>query len=70
MERLRRCELLAKEKQVTVAQIAMAYIFNQNDLRVFAITSSGSKERVKESTAALELRLTNEECAWLNLEKG
>ena len=70
MERLRRCELLAKEKQVTVAQIAMAYIFNQHDLRVFALTSPGSKERVKESTAALELQLTDEECSWLNLEKG
>lgn len=42
-ERLRRCEILAAEKQATVAQIAMAYIFHQ-DLNVFAVVSASKPE--------------------------
>lgn len=65
-ERLRRCEILAAEKQVTVAQIAMAYIFHQ-DLNVFAVVSASKPERMKENIEALQIQLTKAETAWLDL---
>ena len=67
-ERLRRCEILAKEKNLPVSQVALAYIFNQRDLDVYALVASSSRERMKLNIAASEIRLTDAECAWLNLE--
>ena len=67
-ERLRRCEILAAEKQATVAQIAMAYIFHQ-DLNVFAVVSASKSERMKENIEALQIPLTKEEAAWLDLRR-
>lgn len=67
-ERLRRCEILAAEKQATVAQIAMAYIFHQ-DLNVFAVVSASKPERMKENIEALQIPLTKEEAAWLDLRR-
>lgn len=67
-ERLRRCELLAKEKNLSVPQIAMAWIFNQRELDVYALVASSSRERMRQNIAAAEIPLTDAECAWLNLE--
>ena len=67
-ERLRRCEQLAKEKNLPLSQLALAYIFNQKDLDVYALVSSGSPERMRMNVASAEIELTEAECAWLNLE--
>ena len=66
-ERLRRCEELAEEKNCTVPQIAMAWIYGQK-LNTFAVVSSFSAERMKENIQALEIRLTEEELRRLDLE--
>ena len=66
-ERLRRCEILAKEKGVPVAQIAMAWIFSHKDLDGFALSGSTNVEYQKLNIAACEYPLTAEECAWLDL---
>lgn len=66
-ERLRRCEILGKEKNLSPAQVAFAWIFTQG-LRVFPITSPGSVVHLRETVDALEIRLNPREAAWLNLE--
>ena len=66
-ERLRRCEKLAAEKNVTIAQLAMAWIFCQG-INTFAIASSSSAARVQSNLDALKLELSGAECKWLNLE--
>lgn len=66
IERLRRCEILAKEKNVTVAQIAMAWIYQQ-PFEVFALSSPVTKEQIAENIAAIEVSLTGDEIRWLDL---
>ena len=67
-ERVRRCEMLAKEKDATVAQIALAWLFCCG-LNTFAVTGTSSAERMKENIAAFSLKLTQEECRFLNPEE-
>jgi aryl-alcohol dehydrogenase-like predicted oxidoreductase len=68
LERLRRCEILAEEKGVTVPEIAMAWLFDQPDLSVFAVSGSSNPDRMRTNIAAAKIGLTAEERAWLNLE--
>ncbi|MBE5807948.1 MAG: aldo/keto reductase [Clostridiales bacterium] len=63
--RLKRCEQLAKEKGVSVPEIAMAWIFNQRDLDVYALTGTTRAENLAKNIAAGEMKLTDEECSWL-----
>lgn len=65
-ERLRRVELLAKEKDATVAQISLAWILNQK-LNVFPIVSSNNYERFKSNCRAADIRLTQAELDWLDM---
>lgn len=67
-ERLRRCEILAKEKQLSVPQIAMAWIFNQPELDVYALVATGHREKMHMNVLASEIKLSAEECRWLDLE--
>ena len=67
-ERLRRCERLAAAKGLTVPDIAMAWLFNQQALDVYALTSPSMPERMRSSIAASEIHLTESECRWLDLE--
>ena len=67
-ERLRRCEILAKEKGMTVPQIAMAWIFNQRDLDIYALTAPVERAMMRVNIEASEIKLTDEECQWLDLE--
>lgn len=69
IERLKRCEILADEKNLTVAQIAMAWIYNQ-DFSVFALSSPRDKKQAEENIKAMEIKLTKEEVLWLNLEEA
>ncbi|MCR1838949.1 aldo/keto reductase [Murimonas intestini] len=65
-ERLKRCEELAAEKGVSVPQIAMAWIFRQN-MNTFAVVSTSRPERMKENIHALDISLSEEEAAYLDL---
>ena len=67
-ERLRRCERLAAEKGLTVPDIALAWLFNQRALDVYALTSPSAAERMRNSIAASAIPLTDAECRWLDLE--
>lgn len=67
-ERLRRCEKLAAEKNCTVAQIAMAWIFKQN-INTFAIVSTSKASRMQENIDALYIDLTEDEILYLDLKK-
>ena len=67
-ERLRRCERLAAGKGLTVPDIALAWLFNQRALDVYALTSPSAPERMRSSIAASAIPLTDAECRWLDLE--
>ncbi len=66
LERLRRAERVAKEKQCTVAQLAVAWMFTQG-LDVYAILSSNHVNRLISNTEAMGVEITEEEARWLNL---
>lgn len=66
-ERLARAEKLASEKNCTVPQIALAWVLNQ-EIQVFPLASARSGERMAENVRALDISLSWEELAWLNLE--
>ena len=67
LERLKRCEELAEKKGITVAQAAMAWIYNQK-FDVFALSSPVTQGQIDQNIAAIEIELTDEEVAWLNLQ--
>lgn len=68
IERLRRCEELANRKGCSVPQLALAWIFKQN-LDTFAVVSSSNPKRMQSNIDALQLELSQEELAYLNLQK-
>ena len=65
-ERLRRAEILATEKVVSVPQIALAFILEQ-PLDVYAVVASRSPDEFAANAAALDLSLTRAELDWLDL---
>lgn len=65
-ERLRRAEMLAEEKGVTVPQIALAFILEQ-PLDVYAVAASRTPEEFAANASALALSLTRAELDWLDL---
>lgn len=65
-ERLRRAEVLAAEKGVTVPQIALAFILEQ-PLDVYAVTASRTPAEFAANVAALDISLTRGELDWLDL---
>lgn len=65
-ERLRRCEELAKKKNRTVPQIAMAWIYSRN-INSFAVVNTSKVSRMQENIDALHIDLTEEECLYLDL---
>ena len=67
-ERLRRVQDLAGRKGISGAQIALAYVLCQ-PLNVFAMIGPETFDEMNASFAALDVRLTPDELAWLNLEK-
>ena len=67
-ERLKRVELLAEKIHAKVPQIALAWTL-QSGLNVFPIVSAKTGERMKENIRALDVKITPDEAAWLNLEK-
>lgn len=67
IERLRRVEYLAAQKQLTVPEVAMGWIMNQ-PMDVFAVAASSNSRRMQSNVRATEITLTESECRWLNLE--
>jgi aryl-alcohol dehydrogenase-like predicted oxidoreductase len=64
--RLDRVEILAEEKGLTVAQIAMAFLMNQ-PLYVFPIVGAVNRRELEENIVAANTELTQEELDWLDL---
>ncbi len=68
LERLARCEQLAREKGKTVPQIALSWIFHQG-LNAYAVVSASRPERLRQNAEAAETLLSERECAWLESGK-
>jgi aryl-alcohol dehydrogenase-like predicted oxidoreductase len=66
-QRLERAEALAEQYGVSIAQIALAYVLNQ-PLDVYALVGCRTVEEFRDNVAALELKLTPGEIAWLELK--
>ena len=65
--RLDRARQLAEQKGVSVPQIALAYVLN-SPLNVYALVGAATADEIRANNAALDIPLTAEEMAWLNLE--
>ncbi len=63
-QRLDRVKALATQKGLSVAQIATAYVLNQ-ELDIFAIVGCGTIEEFAANMAAMELELSPKELSWL-----
>jgi aryl-alcohol dehydrogenase-like predicted oxidoreductase len=66
-ERLRRVRELAARHGFTPIQMALAWVFHQ-PLNIFALIGTSKLAHLEESLKALQVGLTPEEVAWLNLE--
>jgi aryl-alcohol dehydrogenase-like predicted oxidoreductase len=66
-KRLDRVRLLAKEKGLTIPQIATAYVLSQ-PLNIFALVGCQNSAEFKANLEASELSLTPQEIAWLDLK--
>lgn len=64
--RLERATELAGDRGKTVAQIALAYLFNQPQ-NVFTVSGCRSVEESRLNREAMEIRLTPDELDWLDL---
>ena len=65
-ERLSKCQELAQKKGYSTTQIALAWMLKQ-DLNGYAIVTSSSSSRMKQNVAVLDIELSKEELAYLDL---
>ena len=65
-QRLDRARALAKERGVSVPQIALAYVMNQ-PMNIFALVFCAGRAEYQANCDALEITLTPQEMAWLDL---
>jgi len=68
VQRAKRVDELAKKKGITPIQVALAYVLCQ-PLNIFALIGPQTLEETRTSAQALDVELSAEELAWLNLEK-
>ena len=66
--RLDRAKDLAQEKSISLPQLALAYVLNQA-LNIFALIGSMTPEQFTDNASALDIHLSDNELAWLNLEQ-
>lgn len=66
-QRLDRVEELAAEKSMTIPQIATAYVLSY-PLNIFALVGCNTANEFKANMAAMTLKLTPAEIAWLELK--
>jgi aryl-alcohol dehydrogenase-like predicted oxidoreductase len=67
-QRLDRAQVMAEEKGVTIAQIALAYVMNQ-PLNLFALVGAANREEAEANVQGATLELTDAEVAWLDLRQ-
>ena len=67
LQRLARVEELAKEKNMTVPQIATAYAIC-HPLKIFSLQSPRSISEMRQNNEAMDLVLSDDEVKWLNKE--
>ena len=68
-ERLDRVGQMAGEKGLSIPQVALAYVLSQ-PLNIFALVGPRSGEEIKANLQSLQTKLSDEEMAWLNLERS
>ncbi len=68
-ERLDRVGQLAADRGLSVPQVALAYVLSQ-PLNIFALVGARSGEEIKANLQSLQTKLSDEEMAWLNLERS
>jgi aryl-alcohol dehydrogenase-like predicted oxidoreductase len=66
-ERYRRAEELGRQKGVTRQQVALAWVLHQ-PLDVYALIGPATVAELDDCLGALDVELTPDEIAWLNLE--
>lgn len=66
-QRLERAKEIAKQKNYTLPQIALAFVLNQ-PLNIFALIGPRTVAEFAENMEALEIKLTAEELDWLDLK--
>lgn len=67
-DRLDRAKEMAKDKGVSVARIALAYVMSQ-PLDIYALIGCQSGEEMRENVETLDVELTQEEMDWLDLRR-
>ena len=65
-QRLDRVKTLAEEKGMSIPQIATAYVMS-TPLNIFALIGSWTRDEIMANVAASQLKLTEQEVAWLEL---
>lgn len=68
-ERLDRAEKLARDKGMSASQIALAWALGQG-MNLFPLVGARTQAEFAENVAAFDLKLTADELAWLNLDRG
>jgi len=66
-QRLDRVEELANDKGLTIPQIATAYVMSQ-PVEIFALVGCQNADEFRSNMEAMELRLTPDEIAWLEMK--
>ena len=66
-ERLRRAKKLAQEMDVDVLHVTLGYILCQ-PLNLYPLIGPRTSQELSECLGALNVELTSEQLAWLNLE--
>ena len=66
--RLERALRLAEEKAVTVPQLVLAFLF-ASPVNVYPIVGAASRDELVDNLKAFAVALSQEECAWLDLER-
>ena len=68
-KRLERAYEIAEEKKMTVAQIALAYLVNRKE-NVYPVVGVSRADRMISLIEALNMKFTEEELRWLNIESN
>lgn len=66
-QRLDRAQQLANQKNISVPQLALAYVLHQ-PLNIFAIIGAMTEAQFVDNATALDVDLTQQEMDWLNLK--
>ena len=68
-ERLDRVGQLAEEKELSIPQVALAYVLGQ-PLNIYALVGARNGDEIRANLQALQTELSADEMAWLNLERS